>query len=150
MTYFRVPTLLIAGVILSGAAMTTAVRRIAFLALSLACAGGAFAQEEAAAVAEPARLALSPEIETAPQLRLDIPASWRTAQAEEKKLKPAGTERGPEVEWGNALRKSYAIPALEIVGFDTLLNLFNRAYFGCCDYDTNYRSIKRNLRGKWV
>ena len=49
--------------------------------------------------------------------------------------------------WGT--QKSYLIPALEIVGFDTLLNLFDRAYYGCCDYDTDFSSIKRNLRRGW-
>jgi uncharacterized protein DUF3943 len=49
--------------------------------------------------------------------------------------------------WGT--QKSYLIPALEIVGFDTLLNLFGRAYYGCCDFDTNFSSIKRNLRRGW-
>jgi hypothetical protein len=49
--------------------------------------------------------------------------------------------------WGT--QKSYLIPALEIVGFDVLLNLFDRAYYGCCDYDTDLSSIKRNLRRGW-
>ena len=49
--------------------------------------------------------------------------------------------------WGT--EKSYLIPALEIVGFDLLLNLFDRAYFGCCDYDVDLSSIKRNLRRGW-
>jgi hypothetical protein len=47
-------------------------------------------------------------------------------------------------------RKSYAIPAAEIVAFDTLLNLFDRRYFGCCDFDVTTRSIRRNLRSSWV
>lgn len=97
--------------------------------------------------AEPSRLALSPEIETAKQYRPDIPSSWQTAQAERQAANAAKRER----EWGEGdRRKSYLIPALEIVGFDTLLNLFDRAYFGCCDFDSNYRSIKRNLRRDWV
>jgi hypothetical protein len=49
--------------------------------------------------------------------------------------------------WGT--QKSYLIPALEIVGFDLLLNLFDRAYYGCCDYDVDLSSIKRNLRRGW-
>jgi hypothetical protein len=49
--------------------------------------------------------------------------------------------------WGT--QKSYLIPALEIVGFDTLLNLFDRAYYGCCEYDTDFLSIKRNLHRSW-
>lgn len=77
----------------------------------------------------------------------DIPSTWQTAQNDAKAARGPGGER----EWGEGeKRKSYLIPALEIVAFDTLLNLFDRAYFGCCDFDSNYRSIKRNLRGKWV
>jgi hypothetical protein len=34
--------------------------------------------------------------------------------------------------------KSYLIPALEIVGFDVLLNLYDRAYYGCCEYDSDF------------
>jgi len=49
--------------------------------------------------------------------------------------------------WGT--QKSYLIPALEIVGFDILLNLFDRAYYGCCDFDTDFSSIKRNLHRGW-
>ena len=49
--------------------------------------------------------------------------------------------------WG--AQKSYLIPALEIVGFDTLLNLFGRAYYGCCEFDTDFSSIKRNLHRGW-
>ena len=30
-----------------------------------------------------------------------------------------------------------------------LLNLFDRAYYGCCDFDTNFSSIRRNLRRGW-
>ncbi len=49
--------------------------------------------------------------------------------------------------WG--AQRSYLIPALEIVGFDILLNLFDRAYFGCCDFDVDFSSIKRNLQRGW-
>ncbi|HKY07577.1 MAG TPA: DUF3943 domain-containing protein [Candidatus Binatia bacterium] len=49
--------------------------------------------------------------------------------------------------WGS--QKSYIIPALEIIGFDTLLNIFDRNYFKCCDFDTDFSSIKRNLRRGW-
>ena len=50
--------------------------------------------------------------------------------------------------WGE--QKSYVIPALEIVGFDFLLNRFDKAYFGCCDFDVSSSSIRRNLRRSWV
>jgi hypothetical protein len=46
--------------------------------------------------------------------------------------------------------KSYAIPALEIVGFDLLLNQYNRHFSGSSDYDVTFGSIRRNLRGRWI
>jgi hypothetical protein len=46
--------------------------------------------------------------------------------------------------------KSYAIPALEIIAFDALLNRFDKAYFGCCDFDVTSRTVRRNLRSSWV
>lgn len=46
-------------------------------------------------------------------------------------------------------RRSYAIPAAEIVGFDFLLNRFDRHVYGQ-DYDVTWSSIKRNARGGWV
>ena len=45
--------------------------------------------------------------------------------------------------------KSYAIPALEILGFQFLLNRFDRLAFGS-DYAVSVGSIRRNLRGPWV
>ena len=50
--------------------------------------------------------------------------------------------------WGS--QKSYLIPALEIVAFDFLLNRFDHAYFGCCDFDVSGSSIRRNLKSDWV
>lgn len=47
-------------------------------------------------------------------------------------------------------RKNYVAPALEIVGFDLLVNLVNRHYSGSSDYDSNLSTIRRNLRSSWV
>ncbi|MBP8296042.1 MAG: DUF3943 domain-containing protein, partial [Burkholderiales bacterium] len=47
-------------------------------------------------------------------------------------------------------RKSYAIPPLEIIGFDVLLNRFNRLREGPGDYDVTAASIRRNARSRWV
>ncbi len=47
-------------------------------------------------------------------------------------------------------RKSYAIPALEILGFDVLLNRVNRNTPDGKDYDVNLSTIRRNLRSSWV
>ena len=46
--------------------------------------------------------------------------------------------------------KSYAIPIVEIIGFDFLLNRYNRRFSGTSDYDVSWASIRRNLRGPWV
>jgi hypothetical protein len=45
--------------------------------------------------------------------------------------------------------KSYLIPALEIIGFDALLNIFDRLVLGE-PYHSSISSIKRNLQRKWV
>jgi hypothetical protein len=50
-------------------------------------------------------------------------------------------------------RKSYSIPALEILGFDFLLNRYNKQFggsSGSSDYDVSLSSIRNNLRGGWV
>ena len=31
-----------------------------------------------------------------------------------------------------------------------LLNQFDRDYYGCCDFDSNIHTIRRNLRSSWV
>ena len=47
-------------------------------------------------------------------------------------------------------RKSYVIPALEIFGFDVLLNRFNRQGADGKTYAVNLSTINRNLRTSWV
>ena len=47
-------------------------------------------------------------------------------------------------------RRSYSIPALEILGFDFLLNRANKQFSGSSDYDVSVSSIRRNLRSGWV
>jgi hypothetical protein len=51
-------------------------------------------------------------------------------------------------DWG--ANKSYLIPASEIVGWEILLNQFDRHYFPCCDYKSNISTIRKNLHGGWV
>jgi hypothetical protein len=46
-------------------------------------------------------------------------------------------------------RKRYGVAALEIVGFDILLNQANRRWSGSSDYDSNLSTIRRNLRSSW-
>ena len=66
--------------------------------------------------------------------------TWRAAGAQEAEPPAAPTE--PD--------KSYVVPALEIIGFDFLLNRYNRRFSGTSDYDVSGASIRRNLRGPWV
>jgi hypothetical protein len=57
-------------------------------------------------------------------------------------LAPAPTEFGQHT--------SPTLPALEILGFDFLLNRYNRRFSGSSDYDVSVTSIKRNLRSSWT
>ena len=93
---------------------------------------------------EPPDIVVSPQLEIGSS-RAPIVFDRRSvlAQRDQARLGVGATESATPV-WGE--RKSYAIPAAEIVIFDVLLNLFDRAYFGCCDFDTDFNSIKNNLR----
>ncbi|MDQ6882367.1 MAG: DUF3943 domain-containing protein [Pseudomonadota bacterium] len=61
---------------------------------------------------------------------------------------PAATEQ-PDAGTGLEAQKSYSIPALEIVGFDFLLNRYNHRFSGSPDYNVTLSSIRRNLRSGW-
>src|SRR5947207_6149491 len=56
---------------------------------------------------------------------------------------PAPADFSTDVEARIQARKSYAIPALEIVGFDALLNLADRHIYGD-PYHSNLTSIRHN------
>jgi len=74
-----------------------------------------------------------------------MPKSW-LAQANDSAVTRQSDNPSPE----RPVRpKSYATPAMEIVGFDALLNLVNRRAFGS-DYYSNLTSIRNNLHGSWV
>jgi hypothetical protein len=52
---------------------------------------------------------------------------------------------------GPGRARDYRIPAFEIVGFEALLNVFNRRFENRSgDYSSNLSSIRRNLNSKWV
>lgn len=79
------------------------------------------------------------------------PAAWpRSFAALELESVPRPREPLPDLGAQIERRKSYAIPAAEIVGFDFLLNQWDRRRFGCCDFDSNIHTIRRNLRSSWV
>ncbi|HEY8607782.1 MAG TPA: DUF3943 domain-containing protein [Noviherbaspirillum sp.] len=54
---------------------------------------------------------------------------------------------GGQLAVGNS--KSYALPALEIIAFQFLLNRFDNRFVGP-EYDVSASSIRRNLRSSWV
>jgi hypothetical protein len=63
---------------------------------------------------------------------------------------PAAAASAPVADSTLTGERSYALPAFEIVGFDFLLNRFNR-YLGTGreDYAVSLKSIRRNLRSSW-
>ncbi len=65
-----------------------------------------------------------------------------------QELKPRPSEQ-PAPDPEPVLQKNYAIPAMEIAGFDFLLNRYNRLYSGVPDYDVSFSSLRRNLRRSW-
>jgi hypothetical protein len=77
----------------------------------------------------------------------------RVAQATPAGEPPLPATRNPERLFDPAARieanRSYAIPALEIVGFDFLLNRYDNAFEGP-EYKVTLDSIRRNLRHGWV
>lgn len=53
-------------------------------------------------------------------------------------------------EWGDAAGTSYLVPALDILGFQALLNVYDRNFEPEDDYRTSFSSISRNLHHGWV
>src|SRR5437667_8039826 len=78
---------------------------------------------------------------------LYCPALWPALQNDP--LQPIPGEPKPDFSADIEARKSYALPALEIVVFDALLNLSNRTFIGS-PYHSNLSSIRHNLHHKWV
>ena len=76
-------------------------------------------------------------------------AAWPAIAADTASSPPPRTAF-PDFSAEIAANRSYWIPAAEIVAFDFLLNRFDQAYFGCCDFDVTARTIRRNLRSSWV
>src|SRR5438876_10143979 len=78
---------------------------------------------------------------------LYFPALWAALQNDP--LQPIPGEPKPDFSADIEARKSYALPALEIVVFDALLNLSNRTFIGS-HYHSNLSSIRHNLHHNWV
>ena len=75
------------------------------------------------------------------------PPSSVSREAAAAAAAPTSTE--PKLNWETGAGKSYVIPALEILGFDFLLNRINQSRYGCCDYDVTMSTIRRNLHSSW-
>jgi len=75
----------------------------------------------------------------------DLPSAWAALATD-----PSRAAERPQADASSQIeaRKSYLIPALEIVGFDILVNLANRPFNS--DYHSNFSTIRRNLHSSWV
>ncbi|HVT34843.1 MAG TPA: DUF3943 domain-containing protein, partial [Nevskiaceae bacterium] len=63
----------------------------------------------------------------------------------------AGNPPTPKLDWGAGDGRSFAIPALEIIGFEFTLNQFDRHYAHPReDYISNIHTIRDNLQRRWV
>jgi hypothetical protein len=60
------------------------------------------------------------------------------------------TSMAAEPEASGPADKSDSIAAMEILGFDVLVNQVNRMSNGSDDYNVSWGSIRRNLRSSWV
>ena len=78
----------------------------------------------------------------------DSPGGAAGAELRDRATEPPAPE--PAASTAATPDKSYVIPALQIIGFDFLLNRYNRRFSGTSDYDVSRASIRRNLRGPWV
>ena len=62
---------------------------------------------------------------------------------------PAPKPAEPKLSWETGAGKNYLLPALEIFGFDFLLNRANQQIYEGSDYDVSSSTIRRNLRHSW-
>jgi hypothetical protein len=82
------------------------------------------------------------------------------AAAEDPKLDSKTQQRAPTafaddkpkpvLNWGEGEGKSYFAPIVGIVGFDYLLNQYNRYLTDVPDYDVTRSTIEDNFNGRWV
>jgi hypothetical protein len=56
----------------------------------------------------------------------------------------------PKPGWGVGEAKSWWVPAVDIVGFQVLLNIFDRHVLSQSEYGVDFDSIERNFKGDWV
>src|SRR5207248_1533027 len=92
-------------------------------------------------------LALLPATAASADFQLPAGLSWAALAIESATPPPRPAE--PDFSATIEANRSYAIPAAEIVGFEFLLNQYDRRHFGCCDFDSNIHTIRRNLHSSW-
>jgi hypothetical protein len=63
---------------------------------------------------------------------------------------PAPEISNQVLSWEPGAGKSYSIPAAEIIGFDFLLNQFDRHFIDAGEYGSNFSTFWHNLTHKWV
>ena len=76
---------------------------------------------------------------------LKVPKSWE-AKPSDPAIAPSTEKPSPSEP---KQPKNYALPALEIIGFDVLLNQYDRLVY-VSEFNSNLTSINNNLRGSWV
>jgi len=106
----------------------------------------AFALAAALALASQAVLA-DDEVARPPSAPAQLTPSAGTVTASPLSAREPGTAENLPGAWSS--RKSYAIPAAEIAGFEFLLNQFDRHVLGT-DFASNASTIRRNLHSSWV
>jgi hypothetical protein len=77
-------------------------------------------------------------------------AAAQAGAASREQVRAAPARPRLDLSLGADAHKSYAIPAAEIVGFQALLNVFDRTVLGGHEYDANLSSIRRNLGRGWA
>lgn len=84
---------------------------------------------------------------TNPAARIELVEASSEPSPDSAELPPNNTKI--DLASDRQANKSYLIPAAEIVGFDFLLNQFNRHFSGSSDYDSNLSTIRHNLSSSW-
>lgn len=83
--------------------------------------------------------------------RIDAPLPAGTVSASPARDAAISPHAGTRLfdPWIDVPRASHVVPALEIVGFDALLNRYDNRFEGS-EYHVTLDSVRRNLRHRWV
>ena len=76
-------------------------------------------------------------------------AQERPARAAASQSPPAAGAPAPRPEDAK-IRKSYVVPALDILGFDLMLNRYDYHFVDKQVYGVTFASVKRNLTHTWI